>query len=306
MKAARSQRAASEPFHTETRPNSPRGHIVRSIFEMAAFGSSGKGKGQPTKPKRTSQDRYSWHRCFHGDALLGVADLDDGERGVYITIIWQMYQRRAALPLDYAWLSRVNNISVQRLRARLASLEAKGRIVVDREAGMVFDERTVRELTAADRLKVTNADRGRVGADHRWQKEAPSLRLVASGDLPDVVDKVIQPTPQPTPQTPPQPPNKEGVCFGVSERNQSAESYVSDGEPITNNQKTPLPPKDRAQARRSPHGSGGAPRHGMSVEEWRADQLRRMGLASDDEGQAEPAAPARQRSKAADRTVTRK
>lgn len=193
------------------------------------------------KKKRGSQGRFAFHASFHGDVLLGMQTLDDGERGVYVTIYMQMYQMRSALPLDHAWLARICNIPVQRLRARLASLVAKARIVVDEEQGLVYDERTMRELVAMERYNQAQADRikSRWTESGKGPKAKPELRVVAGDTLVEIRKQLaeaenvsgaeqIQPPPQPTPQTLGQTPENHGRRRLSVEQDQSPSGYRSD------------------------------------------------------------------------------
>lgn len=268
--------------------------------KMERFG--GADKPAP-KRKRGSQDRFAFHQCFHGDALLGVALLDDGERGVYITIIWTMYQQRSALPLDYAWLARINNISVQRLRARLKALADKGRLIVDEEAGLVFDERSMRELVAAERYNQAQTDRAKT----RWQekggggkdpKPKPELRVVppaALAELGAVLENVsgaeqIQPPPQPRAQPRAQPPENHGRRKASYEENQGPGECRAHANHI-HNHNTPQTPQDQAQPA-SPGADDAQPPRGGVVLPSEVQKRRAAALAALDQlkaGAAEPA-----------------
>lgn len=254
----------------------------------------GFGAGDKPKKKRTSADRFAWHACWHGDALLGVQHLDDGERGVYVTLIWLMYQHRAALPLDHAWLARQCNIPVQRLRARLASLEGKGRIVVDTEMNLVYDDRVIRELEAAGRYSKDQAAR----ASKRWgpkpapAKGRPELKVV--GNVGPLSEENISALAEISPPlslglSPPLSPPKVG---GAEKANPLAakQDHACRGDATQTHTQIHNPTKPAQAPRAAPPGGG---RSGQSVEEWRADQLRRMGLTDEGkDGTASVDAPA--------------
>lgn len=148
------------------------------------------GFGPEDKPqlkrKRGSQDRFAFHQCFHGDAWAGLLDLDDGEVGVYWRIILLMYIRRAALPLDYGWLAGQCNIPHQRARARCEALEGKGRIVIDREQRLIYDERALRELVAAERFSEAQQERAKQRGHEKERKPKPELRVVPAEKLADL------------------------------------------------------------------------------------------------------------------------
>lgn len=142
---------------------------------MSVFGEQGKG-GDHAAMKRNrrsagGEGKYAYHCHFHGDWLRGVAKLTPEERGVYQTLIDLQYENRGPLPDDDGWLARQNNCPLRTYRRIKAQLIAKGRIVVDAEAGTIFDQRAMRELAAAGVVKEQLASRGREGAKKRWRKQ---------------------------------------------------------------------------------------------------------------------------------------
>lgn len=293
----------------------------------SGFGASDK----PPKRKRGSQDRYAFHQCFHGDALLGVAMLDDGERGVYITIVWTMYQQRSALPLDYSWLARINNIPVQRLRVRLKALVARGRIVIDEENGLVYDERAMRELVAAERYNQAQAERAKASWKNRPPAKAkPQLRVVAPAEVADIAAALANVSGGDSNQTPPQtplqpgslPPTNRGVCFEHSEQNQDDKNSRAHANHI-HNHKTPTTGAQSPRSAPAPaatlplRGSGGGDlkkqRQAAALDALK--QLRpakpTQGFEGSASGQspapdpAEPAPPADRRAKRTEHTKKR-
>lgn len=148
--------------------------------DVASFDDESK----PIKTKRMKGDRYAFHQCFHGDAWQGILDLSDAETGIYWRIILLMYMRRAALPNDRQWLARLCNVTTRSLNRTLKSLDDKGRIVIDEEMGLIFDQRAIRELVASDRFSQEQTER----AIARWEarKSAPKRghkpRVVVSND----------------------------------------------------------------------------------------------------------------------------
>lgn len=149
---------------------------------MSEFWAKSKSAHAAAKRNRReagSAGKYAYHAHFHGDWLRGVANLAPDERGVYQTIIDLQYERRGPLPDDDEWLARQNNCPLRTYRRIKQKLIEKGRLIVDAEAGTLYDERAMRELASAGVMKETQAKRGRDGAAKRWTK-APQKALEAT------------------------------------------------------------------------------------------------------------------------------
>lgn len=142
-------------------------------------GSPPDGKPEGRRgPKRG--DHYSWHRCYHDKALAGVSDLRSEQRGVYITLYWLCYSKHGPLPADDEWLARMCNEPLRKFRRIKAELVARGRIIEDLEAGLIYDERTLRELTDAGVFSQAQVKRAEIGGQAR--KRRPELALIEGGN----------------------------------------------------------------------------------------------------------------------------
>jgi hypothetical protein len=148
---------------------------VRHLRMAKADARSGKDE-QPAKAKRTSADRYAWHQCWHGDALLGVMGLSGLARGVLWTILLLMYNDQSALADDDREMARLCNESLKNYRRAKRELLAAGRIVVDEENGILYCERAIRELEAANRLSKAQSER----VKKRWRKQKPAKQAALS------------------------------------------------------------------------------------------------------------------------------
>lgn len=251
------------------------------------------GDGRKPPKKKARRDRFAFHQCWHFDAWSGLIELSDGEVGVYWRIILLMYMRRAALPLDRRWLANQCNIPLKVLNARLQALEEKGRIVVDTDQGLIYDERALGELVDAGFHSEAQTQR----AKKRWADRPVLVVHNVAPIRPEVEAEVVQVARNYGSKSAP----TMGSTQTQVEQNQEHERCRTDAnqKPLTNTE--PHPPRT-APPRRSPHESGGAssgqkkpaPKHGMSIDEWRADQLRRMGAIEEgkDETEREPDPPA--------------
>lgn len=223
---------------------------MRSKDHLESFGDEGK----PSKAKRTSADRFAWHACWHGDAWLGVMELSGLATGIYWKIILRMYIKRGALADDDADMARICNESLKNYRRAKRELIAAGRIVVDEENGILFDERAIRELEAANRH--SEAQTARV--KKRWKDAKPPRSkpvVVVDNDKPAT-------------------PSQHELCTEVGSN--SASKSISTLAPIVENIEEKLYRGDTTQthtqirdqpskvrgtppARRSPLNRGGAP-----------------------------------------------
>lgn len=151
-------------------------------------GHKGRDSGAAPKRKRTATaDRFSHHTCWHHDAWQGLLMMPPAEVGVYWRIILLMYIRRGPLADDDRDLAHACHTDLRTYRRIKASLVERGRIVVDAENGIVFDERTVRELVDAGFFSETQTERamkrhasgrtrnGSQNPPHLCGKSAPTL-----------------------------------------------------------------------------------------------------------------------------------
>lgn len=155
------------------------------------------------KRKRTAtRGRFSHHTCFHHDWWNGVLGMPPDEVGVYERIIKLMYIRRAALRDDDRELAQLCHCEIRVYRRIKASLIARGRVVVDEENGLIYDERTIRELVDAGFFSEDQTKRALkrhtktpmlTVVDERYRSEAPNvvpLRDEDSVSVAQVLDKV--------------------------------------------------------------------------------------------------------------------
>ncbi len=263
--------------------------------------SESKDRRKPEKKKqRTSQGRFAFHMCYHGDAWLGVDELSGLATGIYWKIILRMYIRRAALTDDDADLARLFNESLKNYRRAKKELLSAGRIIC--EDGLLYDERACRELVGLERYSQAQADRAK--ARHKGAPAPPRV----------VVDNVA-----------PLSPTSRELLHELSTNSltKSDSSQASEFEnipeilcrehanPESNTHITEGVPTRRAGRAAQPPSGGGAPLSREEIERRLADQRRRLGLTplGKDDG-AEPetrTAPQKPKlhSKAADRVARR-
>ena len=215
------------------------------------------------KPKR---DRYAWHQCWHFDAWNGIEGLAPDEVGVYWRIILMMYKRRSALRDDDIEMARLCETPTRTYRRIRAALIGKGRIVVDEENGLIYDERALAELVAAERFSQAQTDR----AKRKWggkTERKPRLRVVGGKDRSESASlKQLS--------------NNFDVTSAPVVENIEKTRCRSDANHKPE-EKTSLTVQRPPSARRPPLNRGGAPTAPMTDEERAAklaDQRRRMGL----------------------------
>lgn len=128
--------------------------------------------------KKPAGDGYHWHKRYHSASLKGMKRLTLEERGAYCTILDLMYEQRAALNNDDVEIAHEMRCSVRKWRTIKAALVAKGRIVV--EEAILYDERAVKELVDASRLRETLSAAGKRGAQKK--RAQPVKRPVLAVD----------------------------------------------------------------------------------------------------------------------------
>jgi uncharacterized protein YdaU (DUF1376 family) len=205
-------------------------------------------ESKPTKTKRVKGDRYAFHQCFHGDAWQGILHLSPAETNVYWRIILLMYMSRAALSDDDAHMARLCNESLKNYRRAKAGLIAKGRIIQDEDMGLLFDERAIRELVAADRFSQEQTER----VMRRWEakKNAPKRggkpRVVVDNSTPKHAEVGVN-SRSTTPPT-----------LAQIEENQTLSGYRSDTNHIQNHKETEIEAQTSAPRTATPplRGSG--------------------------------------------------
>lgn len=258
--------------------------------KLDRFGEEHKGE----RRKRTSADRFAWHACWHNDAWIGVDDLSAAATGVYWKLILRMYMKRAALPDNDAANARLFNVSPSVYRRLKAELIAAGRVIVDAENGLIFDDRAMRELVAAERYSDAQQER----AKKRWKpaRKTPKVHRVEGSNVvmiaPDEAQNMLQIERQTgagidagfasilTPISAPTPEQNQthSVCRGAfsayagSDAGGDAGSMLPKPKPKLSN---PGGPNPSSRAALPPDG-GGAPKRDKG--EWLTEQRQGLGL----------------------------
>lgn len=129
------------------------------MAEETAGHKGGDSQQQPKRKRTATKDRFSHHTCWHHDAWQGLLMMPPAEVGVYWRIILLMYIRRGALTDDDRDLAHACHTELKTYRRIKAALVARGRIVVDAENGILYDERTVRELVDAGYFSAVQTER---------------------------------------------------------------------------------------------------------------------------------------------------
>lgn len=153
------------------------------------------------KPKRNrrsaTKGRHSFHTCWHHDWWSGVIGMPPEQVGVYERIIKLMYIRRAPLRDDDKELAQLCHCDVRTYRRIKRALIERARIVHDEENGLLYDQRTIRELVDAGFFSEEQTKRAA-----KRKGKTPALTLVderARSDAPNVVplrDEAIVPIAQ--------------------------------------------------------------------------------------------------------------
>lgn len=132
----------------------------------------------PKDPKRGKLNRYAWHQCWHHDAWDGILLMPPDQVGVYWRIILLMYKRRSALPDSDVELAQLCHVSTRAFRRIKAALIEAGRIVVEEDTGLLYDQRAIIELIGAERYSEAQAER----AKNRWKGKPPKPRLAVDNE----------------------------------------------------------------------------------------------------------------------------
>ena len=120
--------------------------------------------GEEGKPRKLERDQYKWYRRDPSRALAGMRELNIEQRGVYCTLIELVYEARGPIAdndVSRAHDCKCNVRTYRRIKTELIDME---RIVVDEEAGTIYDERAIRELVKADMLSERQSRRGKKSA----------------------------------------------------------------------------------------------------------------------------------------------
>lgn len=113
-----------------------------------------------------------WIKFFPSDFLNGVADMDDGQRGAYITVLCLIYDRGGAIPDDHAWLARRCGISRRKWTATRQQLLDMGKIQLT-DAGELTNRRALKDLQERGQVSETR----RTAADARWNAKQAELPM---------------------------------------------------------------------------------------------------------------------------------
>lgn len=232
---------------------------------------------------------FWWYKRNPTAALAGMRGLNPEQKGIYGVLIELCYEKRGPLPDDDKTNARACDCDIRQYRRVRAELIAMDRIKVDERLGIIWDDRAIRVLTENGMFSETQARR----AQTRWAK--------TNGVVDFEAERSARARGLAKPQLGPQlSPKSEGFSNEINAPPHASREEQSRKREI---------PKKRATRAAQPPGGGGAPGHGMSIEEWRRDQLSRCGLQASKgkdgaEGEAGPE-PKRPKSKAADKTAKR-
>lgn len=142
--------------------------------------------------KPLTRDTYTWYRRNPSHALKGMKGLTPEQRGVYGTIIDLCYDRRSPLANDDVEMARECGCDVRRYRRIKAELLAMERIVVDVEAGIIYDERAVRELVKAQLYSESQAKRARAPNKKSTKKSTTRAKAEKAPAVPRAKPEVLQ------------------------------------------------------------------------------------------------------------------
>jgi hypothetical protein len=153
------------------------------------------------KNKRTaSKDRFSHHACWHHDAWQGLLTMPPEQVGVYWRIILMMYIRRAPLIDCDREMAQLCHTDLRAYRRIKAALIERGRIVIDADNAILFDERTVRELVSSGFYSEAQAKRAKTrhGGATPKRRGNPALKAVDKADSGggDIPLPGLEPTPK--------------------------------------------------------------------------------------------------------------
>ena len=214
--------------------------------------------------KRGKRDRYAFHFCWHHDAWDGIMLMPPDQVGVYWRIILLMYKRRSALPNNDVELAQLCHVSTRAFRRIKAALVEAGRIVVEEDTGLLYDQRAIVELIGAERYSEAQAQR----AKNRWKGKPAKPRLAVDND----------------PKCPMIDPIKADKVGGyLAPLAEIVENFECRTDANQKPKEETLTETPAPRAAMPPLRAGGAqPRSEDDREKWLADQRRRM-LADDEQ-----------------------
>lgn len=129
---------------------------------------------EKSKPRKTSRQRMAYHKAYHHDIWSGLIGMPGDQVGVYWRIILLMYIRRAAISDSDIEIAQLCHEPLKNYRRIKKALIARGRIVVDEEHGILYDQRAIHELVDAGYLSEENTAR----AMRRWNPKTPPRVIV--------------------------------------------------------------------------------------------------------------------------------
>ena len=203
-----------------------------------------------------------------------------------------MYIRKAALHYDAKELAQLCHCDVRTFKRVTKSLIGRGRIVHDEENGLLYDERTIRELVKAGFFSEEQTAR----AMTRWNGVTPPRVVVDETARSDLPSNVAILRPEQTVAVS-QVLHKVGAKLmetrvdneGSTERDQSVRGENAHATqyplPIAHPQNLENPDDGERSScpRRSPLNRGGAasaPRQAKDRQQWLADQAAALGVTT--------------------------
>lgn len=157
------------------------------------------------KPPPPNPDDVFWYKRKPAIARAGMMGLTLEAKAVYGILIDLCYERRGPLEDNDKTLAHACEIDVRKYRRIKTELIDADRIIIDAEAGTLYDARVIRELVKDGLLSETQSKRAR----KKPRANVVNLRVVAKDE--PVIHREIGPS-----STPSYPPSSLGITTPVS------------------------------------------------------------------------------------------
>lgn len=234
---------------------------VGVMAKLDRFDDDGKPRRQATS---VEADDAFWYKRFPHKARAGFRGLTMEQKGFYAELIELVMEARGPLADNDVENARTFGCDIRQFRRIKAELLELERIKV--EEGTLFDERAIRELVRAGLYSESQARRAKT----RWRKKHQPPRVVALPVRPDLAPTIGPTVPATVAATVARNVGRTPNEINGPKHAEEKSREDSPSEPINPRATRPAKP---------PLRGGGAQAHGMTIDEWRADQLRRMGQA---------------------------
>lgn len=110
---------------------------------------------------------------FTGDYLRDTRGLTTEEHGAYLLLLFELWNRGGALPMDHDLLARITGLKPARWAKVWAALEWFFQVRTDRLGSTLEHKRITAELQKAAEKSAKRSNAGKRGAEGKWNKNNP-------------------------------------------------------------------------------------------------------------------------------------